>query len=134
MERGKILFITNPRRQNAAGRRTSDSPAKTENCLRRQRPVFPAGQTVYETVASGLNTIQARLDEYEALTSALEKHNDAGTLEQLHELQVQLDATDAWNLNNRVETILDRLSLDGADPDRNAFRRSPQKSLPWPMD
>ncbi|EEO28332.1 ATP-binding cassette domain-containing protein [Oxalobacter paraformigenes] len=80
-----------------------------------QEPVFPAGQTVYETVASGLNTIQALLDEYEALTSALEKHNDAGTLEQLHELQVQLDATDAWNLNNRVETILDRLSLDGAD-------------------
>ena len=76
-----------------------------------QEPVFPADQTVYDAVASGLREIQVLLQEYEDLTSRLEKNSDSKILDRLNELQIRLDATDAWNLNNRVETILDRLSL-----------------------
>lgn len=76
-----------------------------------QEPVFPADQTVYDAVASGLCEIQVLLQEYEDLTSRLEKNSDSKILDRLNELQIRLDATDAWNLNNRVETILDRLSL-----------------------
>lgn len=77
----------------------------------KQEPVFPADQTVYDAVASGLREIQVLLQEYEDLTSRLEKNSDSKILDRLNELQIRLDATDAWNLNNRVETILDRLSL-----------------------
>ena len=62
-------------------------------------------------MASGLREIQVLLQEYEDLTSRLEKNSDSKILDRLNELQIRLDATDAWNLNNRVETILDRLSL-----------------------
>ncbi len=80
-----------------------------------QEPVFPAGQTVYDAVASGLSEIQALLQEYDDLASRLEKNSNDKTLDRLNELQVRLDAADAWNLNNRVETILDRLSLGKND-------------------
>ncbi len=80
-----------------------------------QEPYFPPEQTVYEAVASGLSEIQELLSKYEKLTGALGQENDSRTLEQLHELQIRLDATDAWNLNNRVETILNRLSLNKTD-------------------
>lgn len=80
-----------------------------------QEPVFPANQTVYDAVASGLGEIQTLLKEYNDLISKLEKNSDDKTLDRLNELQIRLDATDAWNLNNRVETILDRLSLDKND-------------------
>ena len=80
-----------------------------------QEPFFPAEQTVYDTVASGLKPIQALLHEYDSLTSQLEKHSDEQTLERLNELQTRLDAADAWNLGNRIETLLDRLSLNKDD-------------------
>ena len=80
-----------------------------------QEPYFPPEQTVYEAVASGLSDIQKLLAEYETLTGTLGQDDDFKTLEQLHEVQVRLDATDAWNLNNRVETILNRLSLNKTD-------------------
>lgn len=62
-----------------------------------------------------MSDIQKLLADYETLTGALGQDNDPETLEQLHELQTRLDATDAWNLNNRVETILNRLSLNKTD-------------------
>ena len=77
-----------------------------------QEPAFPAEQTVYEAVASGLHDIQAWLNEYERLTVELEKKNDGKLLDRLNELQIRLDNADAWNLNNRVETLLERLSLE----------------------
>lgn len=80
-----------------------------------QEPYFPPEQTVYEAVASGLSDIQELLSKYEKLIRTLEQENDSKTLEQLHELQTRLDASDAWNLNNRVETILNRLSLNRTD-------------------
>lgn len=96
-----------------------DGTVQVQNGLRiayvEQEPYFPPEQTVYEAVASGLSDIQNLLSEYEKLTSALEYDNDSKMMEQLHELQTRLDATDAWNLNNRVETILERLSLNKTD-------------------
>ena len=96
-----------------------DGIVQVQNGLRiayvEQEPYFPPEQTVYEAVASGLSDIQNLLSEYEKLTSALEHDNDSKMMEQLHELQTRLDTTDAWNLNNRVETILERLSLNKTD-------------------
>ncbi len=96
-----------------------DGIVQVQNGLRiayvEQEPYFPPEQTVYEAVASGLSDIQDLLSEYEKLTGSLGQHDDSKTLEKLHELQTRLDASDAWNLGNRVETILNRLSLNKTD-------------------
>lgn len=77
-----------------------------------QEPQFDPDQSVYDAVASGLSNLQALLTEYETLTDRLGGDNDAAVMEQMHAIQVKLDAADAWNLKNRVEATLDRLNLD----------------------
>jgi ATP-binding cassette subfamily F protein uup len=67
--------------------------------------------SVYDAVASGLGGLHTLLAEYEALTGQFGGDNDDALMERMHEIQVKLDAADAWNLKNRVETTLDRLNL-----------------------
>ena len=35
-------------------------------------------------------------------------------MDRMHDLQVKLDATDGWSMQNKVDTTLDRLNLAGA--------------------
>ncbi len=76
-----------------------------------QEPHFASDMTVFDAVAGGLGEVQGLLTEYESITSQLGGSDDDKILERMHELQMRLDATDAWSLNNRVETTLDRLGL-----------------------
>ena len=76
-----------------------------------QEPQFAPGQTVFDAVAEGMADVQAMLADFERQTARLGQSNDEQALAKLHDLQVQLDAADAWNLNNRVEATLDRLGL-----------------------
>ncbi|WP_296943475.1 ATP-binding cassette domain-containing protein [uncultured Massilia sp.] len=78
-----------------------------------QEPVFDPDMTVFDAVALGMGEQQAMLAEYEALTGQFGQGDDEALMERMHELQVRLDATDAWNLGNKVETTLDRLGLAG---------------------
>ena len=78
-----------------------------------QEPVFDPESTVFDAVAGGMGDQQAMLAEYDALTGQFGQGNDDALMERMHELQVKLDATDAWNLNNKVETTLGRLGLNG---------------------
>jgi ABC transport system ATP-binding/permease protein len=78
-----------------------------------QEPVFDLEMTVFDAVAAGMGTQQAMLAEYEALTGQFGQGDDDALMERMHDLQVALDATDAWNLGNKVETTLDRLNLSG---------------------
>lgn len=80
-----------------------------------QEPQFDPEQTVFEAVASGLTEIQSLLTKYEELTSQLGGSDDTSILESIHELQERLDATNAWSLNNQVETILQELGLQKND-------------------
>ncbi len=77
-----------------------------------QEPLFPPDMTVFDAVASGLGEITGWLAEYENLIAQLGGSDDDATLARMHTVQAKLDASDAWNLNNRVETTLDRLGLD----------------------
>ncbi|NEX60418.1 ATP-binding cassette domain-containing protein [Noviherbaspirillum galbum] len=77
-----------------------------------QEPQFAPQLSVFDAVASGLAGVREALDEYHALTARLGGQDDEALMERMHALQGQLDAADAWNLDNRVETILDRLNLD----------------------
>jgi ATP-binding cassette subfamily F protein uup len=78
-----------------------------------QEPVFDPAMTVFDAVAAGMGEQQANLAEYEALTGQFGQGDDDALMERMHDLQVKLDATDAWNLGNKVETTLDRLNLSG---------------------
>jgi ATP-binding cassette subfamily F protein uup len=78
-----------------------------------QEPVFDPGMTVFDAVANGMGGQQAMLAEYEALTGQFGQGDDEALMDRMHELQAALDATDAWNLGNKVETTLGRLGLAG---------------------
>ena len=76
-----------------------------------QEPVFDPESTVFDAVAAGMGEQQAMLAEYEALTGQFGQGNDEALMERMHVLQGKLDATDGWNLANKVDTALDRLGL-----------------------
>jgi ATP-binding cassette subfamily F protein uup len=76
-----------------------------------QEPHFSPEMTVFDAVASGLGELPALLAEYNALTNQFGMGKDDEVMARMHDIQIKLDATDAWNLNNRVETTLDRLNL-----------------------
>lgn len=76
-----------------------------------QEPQFDGDLRVFDAVASGLGELPALLQEYEALTGQFGGDNDDALMERMHDIQVILDAADAWSLNNKVETTLDKLNL-----------------------
>ncbi len=76
-----------------------------------QEPSFDPAMSVYQAVAGGMGEQLQLLTDYEALTGQFGQGNDEALMEQMHELQVKLDACDGWSLQNKVETTLDRLDL-----------------------
>src|SRR5215470_3960431 len=69
-----------------------------------------AEQRVFEVVAGGLGELGAMLTDYHRVT------HQAGAAEQsslahLADLQGRIDALDGWNISQKVETVLTRLSL-----------------------
>lgn len=76
-----------------------------------QEPQFDPNISVFDAVASGLGEMPALLQEYEAITGQFGGDNDDALMERMHDIQVQIDAADAWSLNNTVETTLDKLNL-----------------------
>lgn len=78
-----------------------------------QEPHFDGNMTVYDAVATGLGELPGLLVEYETLAGSFGAGgDDDATLARMGVIQTALDAADAWSLNHRVETTLDRLSLD----------------------
>ena len=78
-----------------------------------QEPVFDPDMTVHDAVAAGMGELPALLKEYDALTGQFGQGDDDAVMERMHDIQVKLDAGDAWNLSNKVETVLDKLNLTG---------------------
>ncbi|NVM78725.1 ATP-binding cassette subfamily F protein uup [Duganella sp. SG902] len=78
-----------------------------------QEPVFAPDMNVHDAVAEGLGVLPALLKEYEALTGQFGQGDDDALMARMHDIQVQLDAADGWNLANKVETVLDKLNLPG---------------------
>src|SRR5882672_8049560 len=88
-----------------------------------QEPVFGVGQSVFEAVAEGLGKTTKLLVDYHAATHALALHggdghhaDDAALMERMQHLQEQLDASDGWSLQHRIEATLSRLQLSEDDP------------------
>jgi ATP-binding cassette subfamily F protein uup len=70
--------------------------------------------TVFEIVASGLGEAAQTIAQYHKLLFEIGEHPDDESIgEQLDEVQHQLDQTDGWALEHKVENILQRVDLDG---------------------
>ncbi len=69
-----------------------------------QEPVFEPGHSVFEAVSEGVA-------EARAVRQAYEEHAEGVDLDAL---QTRIEALDAWNWEQRVETTLHQLHLDGA--------------------
>jgi ATP-binding cassette subfamily F protein uup len=78
-----------------------------------QEPVFEPDMSVYDAVASGLGELPSLLKEYDALTGQFGQGDDDAIMARMHDIQVVLDANDAWNLGHKVDTVLDKLNLSG---------------------
>jgi ATP-binding cassette subfamily F protein uup len=77
-----------------------------------QEPQFDQEMSVFDAVALGTGDLPALLAEYDSLTTQFGGDNDDAIMHRMHDIQVKLDAADAWNLGNRVETVLGKLNLD----------------------
>jgi ATP-binding cassette subfamily F protein uup len=70
--------------------------------------------TVFEVVAQGLGQAARTIAEYHHLLHEIGEHpDDESIAEKLDDLQHELDQTDGWALEHKVENILDRVELDG---------------------
>jgi ATP-binding cassette subfamily F protein uup len=78
-----------------------------------QEPTFDPSMSVFDAVAAGMGEQAAMLAEYEELTGQFGQGDDDALMDRMHDLQVKLDATDGWSMQNKVDTTLDRLSLSG---------------------
>ena len=69
-----------------------------------QEPAFDAGATVFDTVSEGVAEARDVRDRYEA-------HDPSDDLDAL---QTRIETLDAWNWEQRVDTTLAQLHLDGS--------------------
>jgi ATP-binding cassette subfamily F protein uup len=73
-------------------------------CYVPQEPSFEPGHTVFEAVSEGIA-------EARAVRQAYEEHADGVDLDAL---QTRIEALDAWNWEQRVDSTIAQLNLDGA--------------------
>ena len=69
--------------------------------------------SVFHVVASGLGDIAPLLDEYHRIIHLVTEDPSEENLNKLEVTQRQLEAKNGWELEQRVETTLSKLSLDG---------------------
>jgi len=74
-----------------------------------QEPILDQELTIFEQVSSGLSEIIGLRQAYEAISLS---EGGAADHDQLEKIQAQLDSTDGWNWEQRVQEVLDRLDLD----------------------
>lgn len=77
----------------------------------------PAGTegTIYDIVAQGLGDIAPLLVAYHHAIQQLEHDSSETALATLEKAQQQLEAVDGWSVEQRVESVLSRLSLNPDD-------------------
>ena len=82
-----------------------------------QEPEFVEGDTVYHAVASGVGSEADVLAAWHSTSDALAHATESSEIERLGDalstLQMEVDRAGLWSLDNRIETTLTTLALDG---------------------
>ncbi len=74
------------------------------------------GGSIFDVVAGGLAGIGALLEEYHHLAVAMKHDADDAALRRLDTLHDNIEKEKGWLVNQKIETILTRLSLDPDTP------------------
>ncbi|MHB8348417.1 MAG: ATP-binding cassette domain-containing protein [Acidiferrobacterales bacterium] len=78
-----------------------------------QEIVLDSDDSVFDVVASGLAELGELLSGYHRAAAEVAQEPTPSGAQRLAELQHALEAADGWRLEQRVETVLSRLNLDG---------------------
>ena len=81
-----------------------------------QDPPSASEMTAYDFVASGMETAGEVLKEYHHQLHVIAEDCSEKELNKLQKLQEEIDRLDAWQLDSKINQILDRLAID---PDTN---------------
>ncbi|MET0661182.1 MAG: ATP-binding cassette domain-containing protein [Steroidobacteraceae bacterium] len=81
-----------------------------------QEVALDSPESVFDVVAGGLPRVGALLVRYHEVAQRVAATHAEADLKRLSELQHELEALDGWRIEQRVETVLSRLRLDGAAP------------------
>jgi ATP-binding cassette ChvD family protein len=88
-------------------------------CFLEQEPQLDASKDVRGNVEEGVAAIRKLLDDYDAINMKLGEEMSAEemdkVLDQQSRLQDKIDATNAWDLDSRLEMAMDSLRLPPAD-------------------
>lgn len=78
-----------------------------------QEPLLNPSNTVYQEVSTGLGNISRILLDYHAISHALGEapENTEALLLRMQDLQSALEVEDGWNLQAKIETVIDKLNL-----------------------
>jgi ATP-binding cassette subfamily F protein uup len=68
--------------------------------------------SVFDVVSDGLGELGELVRRYHEISLALESGSDDDLLKQLEHAQHELETVDGWSTEQRVETVISRLSLD----------------------
>ena len=68
--------------------------------------------TIFDVVAAGLGATGALLSQYHHASAQVAHDASARALRELQRLHMALDSADAWQVESRVSTVLQHLSLD----------------------
>ncbi len=67
---------------------------------------------VFDVVAAGLGQVAPLLMEYHDIIHQLQTDSSQALLDKLEKAQHKIEAADGWSLEQRVETVISKLSLD----------------------
>ncbi|MCJ7558566.1 MAG: ATP-binding cassette domain-containing protein [Gammaproteobacteria bacterium] len=81
-----------------------------------QEADLDSDEIVFNVVAEGLPGLAGLLSEYHAAAVRLATDSSDAAVNHLSDLQHKLEAANGWQLEQRVETVLSRLGLDGDAP------------------
>lgn len=78
-----------------------------------QEPLLNPSNTVYQEVSTGLGNISRILLDYHAVSHALSEtpENTEALLMRMQDLQSALEVEDGWNLQAKIEAVIDKLNL-----------------------
>jgi ATP-binding cassette subfamily F protein uup len=72
---------------------------------------FSSNRTVFDVVSDGLGAVSDLVAEYHRAAVSLSRESSPGLLDRLGRLQQELERHDGWQIEQRVELVLSRLSL-----------------------
>ena len=80
-----------------------------------QEPQLDEAKTVYENAAEGLSHLQAKVDEFNAVSMELAENYTDELMEKMSALQEEIDAKDAWDIGSKVEVAMEALRCPPGD-------------------